>query len=63
MDKKVWYKSYTVWFNVALIVIGAITQLAEFIPIPPQVLVYVGMFGNLLLRLKTNTGLGLKNMK
>ena len=61
MDKKVWYKSITVWFNVALIVIGAITQLAEFIPIPPQVLVYVGMLGNLLLRLKTNTGLGLRN--
>lgn len=57
MYTKQWYKSWTVWFNIALLAIDVINQLAKIVPLPPGFLVLVGGFGNVLLRLKTTTGI------
>lgn len=56
MEKK-WYKSWTVWFNVAVLLVGFIGELSMVVPIPSEIMVAVAAFGNLLLRVKTITGL------
>lgn len=53
-ESKKWYKSWTIWFNVALVVIDFINALAQVIPIPPGILSAVGSVGNILLRFKTS---------
>ena len=56
-ESKKWYQSWTVWFNVALLVVDFVNSLAQIIPIPAGVLSYVVLVGNLLLRFKTTTAL------
>ncbi len=53
MEKKSISSSWTVWFNVILIIIGAITQISQTIYIDPEVMTYIATFGNIILRLKT----------
>ena len=53
MNGKPWYASWTIWFNVAIFLVGVVNQLGQIIPLPTQVLVYVGIVGNVLLRFKT----------
>lgn len=50
---KKWYQSYTVWFNVILILIATITELGNIIPIPQDILVWFASLGNFILRFKT----------
>ena len=56
MQKK-WYQSWTIWFNIAMLVIATINELAKIIPISPAVLANVTIFGNILLRFKTTMGI------
>ena len=55
---KKWYKSWTVWYNIALIVVDVVNQIAQFIPLPAGVLTLVGSIGNILLRFKTIQPIG-----
>jgi hypothetical protein len=57
MENKVWYKSTTVWFNLALALIAFIQSLSGIVPIPSSVIETAALVGNLLLRFKTNSGL------
>lgn len=57
MQTKKWYQSWTVWFNLALVAVDVINQLAQIVPIPPGFIALVGGFGNLLLRFKTTTAI------
>ena len=50
---KAWYTSWTVWFNVALLIVTTINGLAQIVPISPTVIAYVAAVGNFLLRFKT----------
>lgn len=54
LSAKKWYTSWTLWFNVAILLIGFIQQLAAYVPIPAEILAYVATIGNFLLRFKTN---------
>lgn len=56
---KKWYQSLTIWFNLALLLVDFINQLAQIIPIPPGIISFVALVGNFLLRLKTTTGIRL----
>jgi len=56
MEKK-WYKSWTLWFNVAVLMVTFITELGKIVPIPTEFLVAVTSIGNMLLRIRTVTGL------
>lgn len=58
MENKIWYKSWTIWFNLVVIVLDAINAVAGIIPIPAGVMSYVTTIGNLLLRFKTTKPLG-----
>ena len=60
MEAKKWYKSWTIWANVALIVIDAVNQMAGIMPIPPAVITSIGVVGNILLRFKTDSPVTLK---
>ena len=57
---KPFYKSLTVWFNVASLALGLVVGLSEYVPIPPEVVAMVVAAGNVLLRFKTNVGVTLK---
>lgn len=59
MEKK-WYQSYTIWFNLVLLALDVINQLSQIIPLPVGFLTTVGILGNLLLRIKTSSGIALK---
>ena len=54
---KKWYYSWTVWFNIVVLVVAFLSQLAEIIPLSPAFLSGLGVVGNLILRLKTDTGI------
>jgi Mg2+/citrate symporter len=56
-EKKPFYKSWTVWFNVILILVDAINQISQFVPMPAGFLTMVGALGNLVLRFKTFQGI------
>lgn len=56
MEKK-WYQSWTVWFNVALLLVGFVSEVGKVVPIPADVLAGVASIGNILLRFKTATAL------
>ena len=64
MDSKPWYKSKTVWFNVAMTLLAAtdavpaVTKTFGF-EMGPSILIIVGVV-NLALRAVTNNGLILK---
>ena len=53
-NSKSWYQSWTVWFNLALIVISTINSMATFIPFGAKFLAVVALIGNILLRFKSN---------
>lgn len=50
---KKWYQSWTIWFNVALLAVGFVNELALIIPLPAELLTMVASAGNILLRFKT----------
>ena len=56
-NSKKWYKSWTVWFNLALALIAFVQQVAVDVPLPPEFLVYLAVAGNFLLRFKTSQSL------
>ena len=60
MEAKFWWKSYTVWLNVALLLLATVTQLSDILPLPPEFLAYVGTVSNVLLRFKTDNPIKLK---
>lgn len=51
--QKQWYKSWTIWFNIGMLAVGAINELATIIPISKDIMIYAAVFGNILLRFKT----------
>jgi len=54
MEKK-WYQSWTIWFNIIMLVLDFVNQLAQFIPMPAGVITAIGSIANILLRFKTIT--------
>lgn len=56
MQKK-WYRSWTIWFNIAMLVIAVINELAKIIPISSEILGMITIIGNILLRVKTTMGI------
>lgn len=52
-EAKPWYKSWTVWFNVAILILGTVNEFAKIIPISPEIVASAAALGNLLLRIKT----------
>ena len=59
METKKWYQSLTIWFNIILIVLEAINQMAQFIPIPPGIISIVGNLLNIGLRFKTTNSISI----
>jgi hypothetical protein len=57
METKIWYKSVTVWFNVALLLVATVTQLSQIVPLSPELVAVIATVGNALLRFKTITGI------
>ena len=53
-------KSWTIWFNLAMLAITTINELAKIVPISPEFMGYVTIAGNILLRFRTTQGLELK---
>lgn len=45
------------WFNVALLLVGFVSEVGKVVPIPADVLAGVASIGNILLRFKTATAL------
>lgn len=54
---KKWYQSWTVWFNIAMLVITAVNEFNQIVPLPLEVMTFFTVCGNLLLRFKTVTGI------
>jgi hypothetical protein len=54
------YKSWTLWFNLAMLVVTTMNELAKIVPISPEFMGYVTIAGNILLRFKTTQGLEIK---
>ena len=52
--EKKWYKSLTVWFNVAILILTSVNEFAKILPIPPEYVTLALTVGNLLLRIKTS---------
>lgn len=50
---KNWYKSKTVWFNIILVLLGALNDIAQFIPMPHGLLEGVGIIGTILRTITT----------
>ena len=57
METKKWYQSWTIWFNIAMLVIATINELAKIVPISPVILGDITVLGNILLRFKTVMGI------
>lgn len=53
---KKWYLSWTIWFNILLLLIDTVNALNQIVPLPAGFLTSVGIVGNLLLRFKTTQG-------
>lgn len=51
MEGKYWYKSWTVWFNIILILTATVQEISKMVPLPPEFLVYITLLGNLILRI------------
>ena len=54
MENKKWYNSWTIWFNLILLAVDVVNQLANIVPIPAGFITFVGTIGNLALRYKTS---------
>lgn len=52
---KKWYQSWTVWFNLGLLTVATINEVAQIIPMSAEFLSVVAVIGNLLLRVKTTS--------
>lgn len=52
--EKKWFQSWTVWFNVAILVLTSVNEFAKILPIPPEYVTLALTVGNLLLRIKTS---------
>lgn len=52
---KKWYQSWTVWFNIGLLAVATINEVAQIIPMSAEFLSVVAVIGNLLLRIKTTS--------
>ncbi|MDY0302931.1 MAG: hypothetical protein RBR98_04005 [Candidatus Moranbacteria bacterium] len=52
---KKWYRSWTVWFNLGLLAVAIINEVAKIIPMSAEFLSVVAVIGNLLLRIKTTS--------
>ena len=57
MEKKKWWKSITLWVNVAVIILEALNQILQLVPVPAGVTTYVVTGLNILLRFKTKMGI------
>ena len=53
MNTKKWYQSYTIWFNVALLLVAFATEVVKLFPVNPEYVALIGIIGNTLLRFKT----------
>lgn len=53
MEHKQWYKSSTVWFNLAFILAAAINEAIKAIDIPAEQVTVLLSITNLILRFKT----------
>lgn len=51
--EKKWFQSWTVWFNVAVLVLTSVNEFAKVLPIPAELVTLALTVGNLLLRIKT----------
>ncbi len=50
---KKWYQSWTVWFNLVLLLVETVNQLSGIVPIPAGFVAFIGVVGNLAFRFKT----------
>lgn len=50
---KKWYQSWTVWFNLALLVVAFSSEVVKIIPSSPEIVSFIALIGNFLLRFKT----------
>ncbi|MFA7287042.1 MAG: hypothetical protein WC052_05265 [Patescibacteria group bacterium] len=57
MEQKSWYKSKTVWLNVAIIALGAAAEVTKLFPEAAQAALIVAGLLNFALRFKTQQGL------
>ena len=51
---KKWYQSWTIWANLAIVIIEGLNQINQFIALPPGFMVTLATGLNVLLRFKTN---------
>ena len=61
MQKK-WYQSWTIWFNIIMLAIATVNDLAGIFPIPKEFLINLTIVGNILLRIKTTMGIIFPNV-
>lgn len=54
MESKKWWQSWTIWFNILLAVGDFVNALMQIVPLPAGLVTYLGVIGNILLRLKTS---------
>ena len=54
---KQWYQSWTIWFNIIIVIATTINELAQIVPIDPRLIEGVTLIGNVMLRFKTTQGI------
>ena len=57
IQTKPWYFSWTIWFNVLILLLVFLNSVSAFIPFPTSFVMEMTALLNLLLRLKTTTGI------
>lgn len=57
METKKWYQSWTIWFNLVMLLVTFVTQLGTILPIPVTYIAAATTVGNLALRFKTVMGI------
>lgn len=57
---KPWYKSWTIWLNIAIVIVSAIAEVMQLIPTAAAYVVGVTNLLNILLRFKTISAVSLK---
>lgn len=57
MEKKPWYCSRTIWFNIVMLAVATVTQLSTIAPVPIGVVEFVTLVGNVALRFQTIMGI------
>lgn len=53
-NTKPFWKSWTIWLNVGLLLLEFINSLGQYVPVPPGVLAMTGNLANIILRFKTS---------